>query len=105
MLLDRDQLLLAEEAVPAAEALGLGSGVGVIRRHVLAHDLGGVARDVEAGGETVLQPHTRGAFGIDRRPWGSRGVDRAAIVGDAGLIGHWSNPVTEGFLPDDTGRE
>src|SRR3546814_9588963 len=57
MLLDGDHLLLADKAVPAAQRLGVVRRICVIGSHVLAHDPGGVARDVEAGLEPVLQPH------------------------------------------------
>ena len=50
-------LLLGDEAVPAAQRLGVKGGIGVIGRHVLAHDGGRIAGDIEAGLEAVLQAH------------------------------------------------
>ena len=57
VLLDRDHLLLGDEAMPAAERLGVMGGIGVIGGHVPAHDRGGVSGDIEAGLEAVLQAH------------------------------------------------
>src|SRR3546814_17718375 len=51
MLLDRDHLLLRDEAVPAAERLGVVGGIGVIGGHVGAPDARGVAGAGEAGPE------------------------------------------------------
>ena len=68
MLLDADHLLLRDEAVPAAERLGVGGGIGVVGGHVGAHDPGGIARDVEPGEEAVLQPHPRDRLGADPVP-------------------------------------
>ncbi len=87
MLLDRDQLLLADEAVPAAQRLGVAGGIGVIGGHVAAHDRGGVTRDVEAGLETVLQAHAGNAFGADRFPAGLA-VDDSRGGLDLRLIAH-----------------
>jgi len=86
MLLDRDQLLLGDEAVPAAERLGVLGGIGIIRRHVGAHHRRGVAGDVEAGLETVLQPHAGHGFGSDAVP---RGLVLEQRLGrfDVALIG------------------
>src|SRR3546814_9156599 len=68
MLLDRDHLLLRDEAVPAAERLGVVGGIGVIGGHVGAHDARGVAGDVEAGPELVLGAHAGDILGTDRVP-------------------------------------
>src|SRR3546814_19041645 len=68
MLFDRDHLLLRDEAVPAAERLGVVGGVGVIGRHVGAHDARGVAGDVEAAAELVLGAHAGAAFTVDPVP-------------------------------------
>jgi hypothetical protein len=46
MLLDRDHLLLGDEAVPAAQRLGVLGGIGVIGGHVRAHDARGVLGDL-----------------------------------------------------------
>jgi hypothetical protein len=55
MLLDGDHLLLADEAVPATQRLGVVGRIGIIGSHVAAHDRGGVAGDVEPGAEAVLK--------------------------------------------------
>jgi hypothetical protein len=49
VLLDRDQLLLTDEAVPATEGLRVLTRIRVVLGHVLAHDRRRVAGDVEAG--------------------------------------------------------
>src|SRR3546814_18635787 len=70
MLLDRDHLLLRDEAVPAAQRLGVVRGIGVIGGHVGAHDARGVTSDVEAGAELFLGAHTGVAFrSEERRVW------------------------------------
>ena len=51
--------------------------IGVISRHVLAHDLGGVAGDIETGVKAVLQAHAGHRFGVDPVPMAVSGVDRA----------------------------
>ncbi len=109
MLFDRDHLLLCDEAVPAAERLGVVRRIGIISRHIRAHDLGGVFRDVEAGGETVLDLHPCRAFGVDRRPWGAIAVDGRGDIVDGGLIGHElllgiSLQAPGGFTRDFTGK-
>jgi hypothetical protein len=68
MLLHRNQLLLGDEAMPAAERLGVFGAVLVIGGHVGAHQRCRVAGDVEAGLEAVLQPHARDGFGGDAVP-------------------------------------
>ena len=88
VLLDRDQLLLRDKAVPAAQRLGVLRRVRVIGGHVGAHDLGGVLGDVEAGGEAVLDRHARSAFGIDRGPARSVRGHNVAHPGDGVLVGH-----------------
>jgi hypothetical protein len=42
MLLDGNHLLLADEAVPAPQRLGVVGRIGIIGGHVAAHDRGGV---------------------------------------------------------------
>ena len=71
VLLDRDELLLPDEAVPNAERLGVDRGVGVVLVHIAAHDVGGVLRDLEPGAEAVLRPHPRGRLGVDGVPAGA----------------------------------
>jgi hypothetical protein len=88
MLLDADHLLLRDEAVPAAERLRVVGGVGVIGGHVLAHDRRGVARDVQAGGEPVLQPHARDGLRRDRVPGAVSIGDEVGHLCDMRLIGH-----------------
>ena len=68
VLLDGNHLLLADETVPAAQRLRVLARVGVVGGHVAAHDVGRVARDVEAGQETVLQAHARRRFRVDGAP-------------------------------------
>jgi hypothetical protein len=70
VLLDRDQLLLADEAVPAAQRLGVGARIGVVGGHVAAHDRGGVAGNVETAAEAVLEAHAGDGFGVDPIPVG-----------------------------------
>ena len=88
VLLDRDELLLADEAVPDAERLGVDRRVGVVLGHVATHDVGGVLRDLEAGAEPVLRPHAGDGFGVDRVParsvlffQGPDGVDVVLVLG------------------------
>ncbi len=103
MLLDRNQLLLGDEAMPAAERLGVFGRVGVIVSHVGAHQRSRIARDVQAGLEAVLQTHARHGFGADAVPGrlsleqrlgssnfaqiGGRSLDRL-VVDPAWLIVH-----------------
>ena len=68
VLLDRDQLLLPDEAVPDAERLRVDRRVGVVLGHVGAHDVGGVLRDLEARAEAVLGPHSGDGLGVDGVP-------------------------------------
>ena len=86
MLLDRNQLLLRDEAMPATERLGVLGGIGVIGSHIAAHQRRGVAGDVEAGLEAVLQPHARHGFGADAVP-GRLGLEQRFSGSDLGQIG------------------
>ncbi|PAV92918.1 hypothetical protein WR25_13018 [Diploscapter pachys] len=95
MLLDADDLLLPDEPMPAAERLGVGRRVGIVRRHVPPHDRRGIARDIEARLEAVLQPHTRDRFGIDPAP-GGVAADRLAGGADLLLVGHVAYPSLSG---------
>ena len=88
MLLDRNHLLLRDEAVPAAERLRVVGRVGVIGRHVLAHDLRGIARDIQTGAEPVLQAHTGDGFRIDAIPCPVLGADKLSDLGDIVLVRH-----------------
>src|SRR5690606_29391004 len=51
VLLDSDQFLLTDEAVPATQRLGVFAAVSVVLSHVLAHDLGSVTSDIQTGAE------------------------------------------------------
>ena len=68
MLLDRNHLLLRDEAMPATERLGVLGGIAVIGGHIAAHQRRGVSSDVQAGPEAVLQTHARDGFGVDAVP-------------------------------------
>src|SRR3546814_655297 len=90
MLLDRDHLLLRDEAVPAAERLGVVGGIGVIGGHVGAHDARGVAGDVEAGPELVLGAHAGDILGTDRVPATVLVANESASLRHVFLIAHVS---------------
>jgi hypothetical protein len=68
VLLDRDQLLLPDEAVPYAERLRVDRRVGVVLGHVATHDVGGVLSDLEARLEPVLEAHACDVLGVDGVP-------------------------------------
>ena len=97
MLLDRDQLLLGDEAMPAAQRLGVLGGVAVIGGHVGPHQRRGVAGDVEAGLETVLQAHARDSLGRHPVP-GRLGVEERlgrldlALIRSRALVGAVADP-------------
>ena len=84
MLLHGDDLLLADEAVPGAEALGLEGRVRVVGGHVGAHHGGGVAGDVQPGLEAVLQTHARHSVRRDGIPRAGYGGDEIGEVGGFG---------------------
>ena len=86
VLLDRDQLLLRDEAVPAAERLGVFGGIQIVAGHVGAHQRRRVAGDVEAGLEAVLQAHAGDGFGVDAVP-GLLGLEQRLGRFDFALIG------------------
>ncbi len=86
MLLDGDHLLLADEAVPAAERLGVKGGIGVIGRHVLAHDGGGISGDIETRLEAVLQAHAGHGLGVDAVPSAVLAFDELLHLGNMALI-------------------
>ncbi len=88
VLLDRNQLLLTDEAVPAAQGLGVQGRVGVVLGHVLAHDGRGVLGDVQTGLEAVLGAHASYGFRVDGAPaaaeflfQGGNGLDVVLICG------------------------
>ena len=88
VLLDADQLLLGDEAVPGAQRLGVVRRIGVIGSHVFAHDLRGVLGDVDAAVESVLQLHASCAFGVDAGPGCAIAGDEALQLGRFALVGH-----------------
>ena len=88
MLLDADQLLLRDEAVPAAKRLRVMGRVRIIGSHVLAHDVRGVAGNVEPGGKAVLDLHPRRRFCVDGSPGGPVTGNGAVELIDGGLVGH-----------------
>lgn len=92
MLLDGDHLLLADEAVPAAERLGVMRRVGVIGRHVLAHDFRAIFRDIEAGRKTVLGAHAGDGLGVNAVPGSVTAFDQPVRGVEVVLIGHGFDP-------------
>ena len=86
MLLDGDHLLLADEPMPAAERLGVKGGIGVIGRHVLAHDRGRISGDIEARLEAVLQAHAGDGLGVDAAPRAVLAFDELLHLGNMALI-------------------
>ena len=92
VLLDRNHLLLSDEAVPRAERLRVVRRIPIIRIHVFAHDPRSVARNVEPGAETVLNDHARSALSIDRTPWRTVCCDGFVHFIDPGRVGHGSAP-------------
>src|ERR1700751_2793051 len=96
MLLDRNQLLLGDEAMPATERLGVLGGIGVIGSHIAAHQRRGVPSDVQAGLETVLQAQARHGFGGDAVP-GRLGLEERFSSSNLAQIGSRSldGPVTD----------
>ncbi len=98
MLLDRDHLLLADEAVPGTQRLGVVGGVGVVGGHVLAHDFRGVFRDVEAGVETVLESHAGDGLGFDVVPGRAVLLDEFVGGGDFVLVGQGGKSFRLGSL-------
>ena len=88
MLLDGDHLLLTDEAVPAAQGLGVVRRICVIGGHVATHHARRVAGDVEAGLEAVLQAHARHRLRIDPVPGSALGADQIVCLGDVVLVKH-----------------
>src|SRR5690606_14826362 len=68
MTLDSDHLLLTDEAMPAAQGLGVARGILVILGHVPTHDLRSVFGNVQPGPEPVLGAHAGCVLGINRVP-------------------------------------
>mgnify|MGYP003350664262 CR=1 FL=1 len=73
-----------------------GRRIGVVGRHVLAHDVGGVAGDLETSLEAVLQAHARNRFGRDAIPSGLA-ADQAVGLRNLALIGHVRIPLSERY--------
>ena len=88
MLLDRNHLLLGNEPVPATERLRVLCGVSIISRHVFAHNFCGVAGNVEARLETVLQLHTRHGLCADRVPSAIIRGNVRAVFSNERLVRH-----------------
>ena len=94
-------LLLADETMPAAQGLGVLGRVGVVGGHVLAHDGGGVAGDVEAGADPVLHAHADHGFGADAVPSPLLAADERLDLLDIVLVRHGlRNPLLAGHPPD-----
>src|SRR5690554_1224027 len=68
VLLDGNHLLLANEAVPAAQRLSVQGRIGIVLSHVFTHDGCSVLGDVQTGLEAVLQTHARSILRINRMP-------------------------------------
>ena len=98
MLLDRNQLLLRDEAVPATERLGVLGGIRVIGSHIAAHQRRGIPGDVQAGLEAVLQTHARHGFGGDTVP-GRLGLEERLGSSELAQIGSRSH---DGLVADPT---
>src|SRR5690606_26327056 len=81
-----DELLLADEAVPDAQRLGVDRRVRVVLVHVAAHDVGGVLRDLQSRAESVLRSHARRRLGVDGVPAGSVRVLQLLDGGDVVLV-------------------
>ena len=64
----RNQFLLSDKTVPAAQRLGVVGRIGIVFGHVAAHDGSGVFGNVQAGFEAVLQTHTGNVFRRDGCP-------------------------------------
>ena len=86
MLLDGDHRLLGDEPMPGAERLGVKGRVGVIGRHVLAHDRGRITGDIEPRLETVLQAHPGDRLGVDAVPCAVLPCDELLHLGNMALI-------------------
>ena len=82
VLLDGNELLLADEAMPTPKRLGVLAGIPVVVRHVLAHNCSGVTGNIQARFKPVLQAHSRCVFRTDVGP-----VARLPATGFHGLDG------------------
>ena len=70
VLLNRDEFLLANKTVPAAEGLRVLTRILVIVTHVFAHDRSRITGDIEPRLKAILKSHTRCMLGADIRPSG-----------------------------------
>ncbi len=86
VLLDGDQLLLTDEAVPAAQGLSVLGRVGVVLGHVFAHDVSGVLGDFQTGLEAVLSAHASDGLRVDRAPAAACGFFQSGNGFDVVLI-------------------
>lgn len=91
MLLDSNHLLLRDEAVPATERLGILRGIGIIGRHVFAHNFRGVARNIKPGLEPILKPHPRDSLGINSAPSTVLRLNKLARSSNVILVRHFTN--------------
>ena len=98
VLLDRNHLLLRDEAMPATERLGVLGGIGVIGGHIAAHQRRGVAGNVQAGLEAVLQAHARHGLGGDAGP-GRLGLEQRLSGSNLAQVGSRS---LDGLVADAT---
>jgi len=94
MLLDRNHLLLRDKPVPATQRLGIFGTVGIIGRHILAHDRCGIFGDVEPGLEPVLQLHSGNGLCINTGPSSVLAVNQAFSGTCEIVVGHCQLPCT-----------
>ena len=74
MLLDSNQLLLADKTVPATQRLGVLGLIGIECFHVSTHDVGSVLSDFQTRFEFVLSPHASCRLRVDRIPRAACGM-------------------------------
>ncbi|ENN85523.1 hypothetical protein RHSP_07148 [Rhizobium freirei PRF 81] len=90
VLLDGNDLLLTDKTVPTAERLRVFRRIAIIGFHILAHDGGRVASDVEACAEPVLQAHAGDRFGRNSSPLRVR-PDQLPGAFDQAFVRHGSS--------------
>src|SRR3984893_5186914 len=86
MLLDGDHLLLGDKPMPAAQRLGVIGGVGIIGRHVLAHNRGRISGDIKTRPEAVLQAHPGHGLRVDAVPCAVSAFDELLHLSNMALI-------------------
>src|SRR3990167_3305993 len=86
VLLDRNQLLLTDETMPAAQGLGVDGGVSIVLSHVFAHDVGSVLSDFQTGFETVLGAHAGHGLRVNSAPTAACGGFKGGYGFDVVLI-------------------